>query len=85
MDDLIPPSQLATRLKAIRLAPTQLAVLAGLHHTSIMRLMKDPDNWEIKTMRAVSQAIITQELEMLAYLQRLHPGVQAETEKETAA
>ena len=79
MHEIIIPSQLLSRLQAISLAPTELARLAGIHHTTLLRIING-GNCEMDTLKVVFAALLAEELRMQAHLNLLHP-----TQQEKAA
>jgi predicted transcriptional regulator len=74
MHTLIPQSQLPARIEALGIAPTTLAVKAGLHHTTLLRVLNG-NNCEVKTLEAVSRAVLNEEQRLRDHLKALPAAI----------
>ena len=77
MHGLVTPSQLQSRISILNLTPTALAQAAGVHHTAVTRIING-GNCELVTLSAISQALVSKELELQAHLNALHPATAAQ-------
>lgn len=72
MHEIIPPSQLQSRLEAIGMSATTLAARANLHHTTIFRIMQG-GNFEMASLQAVTRELLAEERRLQEHLNQLHP------------
>jgi predicted transcriptional regulator len=73
MHQIIPQSQLRGRLGKLGLSANDLGLLAGVHHTTITRIMNDQVSPELATMQKITDALLCAERTVLEHLRRLHP------------
>lgn len=74
MHETIPIDQLKRRAESIGLSASELARRAGVHHTTLGRILQDGGrDMKVSTMAKLSTALVTAEIDMRDYLLQLHP------------
>jgi hypothetical protein len=73
MQTLLQIDEIATRGRRIGLAPKQLAERAGVNFATFYRSLKRPTATSVGNLQALSEAIVSAEIEIRDYLLGLHP------------
>lgn len=74
MHEIIPPDQIKSRLDALHISANQIAARAGLHHTTLSRIIGGQSKGiDYNTLVKLTAAIVAVEIELRDHLLALHP------------
>jgi|CXWL01.1.fsa_nt_gi predicted transcriptional regulator len=60
-------------MEKLGLSANDVSRLAGIHHTTLLRIMGNEVSPELATMQKITDALLASERDVLAHLQKLHP------------